>query len=81
MVEEVSAWEDVINLPEVQRSFVMCLILPKGLWVHFPLKDLANYIRHSSSITQLNLIRVTNTKNMWMSNAAKEGEIANGTLG
>ena len=22
--------DDVINLPEVQRSFVMCLMLPKG---------------------------------------------------
>ena len=26
----ILAWEDVVNLPEVQRSFVTCLLLPKG---------------------------------------------------
>ena len=60
--------DDIVNLPEVQYSFATCLMLPKGkvlsvyfkyflqIWVHFPLKDQANYIRHNSTITPLYLL-------------------------
>ena len=26
----ILAWEDVVNLPDVRRFFVTCLMLPKG---------------------------------------------------
>ena len=48
-------------------------------WVHFPLKDQADYIWHNSTIKPL-LPEATRAKNMLRSNAAKEGENANGQL-
>ena len=87
----ILAWEDVINLPEVQRFFIMCLMQPKGKvstvhcksflqrWMHFPL-DQVNYIQHNLTIAPLHLITVTNANNMWRSNTAKEEKNANGTL-
>ena len=67
-------------------------MLPKGkvstiyfksfsqIWVHFPPKDQANYIRCNSSNILLYLTGVTKAKNMWRANAAKEGKNVNGTL-
>ena len=48
--------------------------------VHFQLKDQANYIRYNSSNILLYLIGATKAKNMWRSNAAKDGKNVNGTL-
>ena len=66
-------------LPKDKVSTIYCKSFLQR-WMHFPLKDQANYIRHNLTIAPLYLIAVTSTKNLWRSNTAKEEKNADGTL-